>query len=207
MTTEQNITILINQEPFHLKNLLVTAVEMREKAGAPGEYQVWHIVKSPDPEGQLPLDDIMITDSIEVKSGDRFRVVPPGTFGADVIASQQLAEEVERLQQTGEVKLIPEDNIFHLVLHDYFVPAGYNKTTTRLLLKVPISYPNGKLDMFWVDHDLCLQGGDKQDATTEEVIRGEKWLRFSWHPQKWNPGTDNLRTYLEFVNRRLQQLK
>jgi hypothetical protein len=31
--------------------------------------------------GQLPKDDIQVTGRVEVKSGDRFRVVPPRTFG------------------------------------------------------------------------------------------------------------------------------
>jgi len=61
--------------------------------------------------------------------------------------------------------------------------------------------------MFWTDNDLRLESGNGQANTNEEIILGKKWLRFSWHPQKWNPGTDNVETFLEFVNRRLTQLK
>jgi hypothetical protein len=82
MDKHEKITILINQRPFHLDHSTVTPQEMRELVGLSGDYEVWKIVKSPDPEGQLPLDDIQVTGPIEVKSGDQFRVVPPGTFGA-----------------------------------------------------------------------------------------------------------------------------
>lgn len=75
------ITILVNQEPHHLDTDTVDDDLLRQLAGAPDEYEVWKVVRSPDPEGQLPVDDIQVTGEITVKSGDRFRVVPPGTFG------------------------------------------------------------------------------------------------------------------------------
>ena len=76
------VTILINQEPFHLNASTTSAEEIRNLAKKPNDYEVWEVVKDPDPEGQLPVDDVQITGTIEVKSGDRFRVVPPGTFGS-----------------------------------------------------------------------------------------------------------------------------
>lgn len=78
---EGKITILVNNKPLHLEEAVVDAGRLRDFAGAPEDYEVWKIVKSPDPEGQLPVDDIQVTEPIEVKCGDRFRVVPPGTFG------------------------------------------------------------------------------------------------------------------------------
>lgn len=76
------ITIVVNSRPLHLDQPVVETQRLRDFAGAPDNYEVWKIVNSPDPEGQLPLDDIQVTGPIEVKSGDRFRVVPPGTFGS-----------------------------------------------------------------------------------------------------------------------------
>lgn len=75
------ITVLVNKKPLHLEQSLVDADQLRDFAGAPAGYEVWKIVKDPDPEGQLPVDDVQVTGSVEAKSGDRFRVVPPGTFG------------------------------------------------------------------------------------------------------------------------------
>lgn len=75
------ITILINNQPHHVEDGTLTPDEFRNLADAPAEYEVWKIVKAPDPEGQLPLDDVQVTSAMEIESGDRFRVVPPGTFG------------------------------------------------------------------------------------------------------------------------------
>ena len=79
--SNQKITIIINQRPFHFENTDLSAEEIRVAVGAPPEYEVWKTVKDPDPEGQLPVDDMQVTGPVEIKSGDRFRVVPPGTFG------------------------------------------------------------------------------------------------------------------------------
>lgn len=79
---EHKITILVNQRPFHIDATTISADEIRGLIQAPNDYEVWKIIQNPDPEGQLPVDDIQVTGIIEIKSGDRFRVVPPGTFGS-----------------------------------------------------------------------------------------------------------------------------
>jgi hypothetical protein len=78
---DEKVTILINQHPFHLGQTQLAPQDFRNLVQAPPDYEVWLIVKDPDPEGQLPVDDVQITGPVEVKSGERFRVVPPGTFG------------------------------------------------------------------------------------------------------------------------------
>jgi len=78
----KKITIIINQRPFHFEKATLSPEEFRSAVSAPADYEVWRIVKDADPEGQLPVDDIQITTPVEIKSGERYRVVPPGTFGA-----------------------------------------------------------------------------------------------------------------------------
>lgn len=121
---------------------------------------------------------------------------------------KQLELEIEALRQNGkELEVREADGLIYVIVRDYPLPVGYNNPHTRLLLKIPLSYPNGSPDMFWVDPDLRLASGGSQASTTIENILGEPWLRFSWHPKKWNPVQDNLNTFMEFVNRRLMQLK
>lgn len=81
------ITILVNNKPYHVDIDTISADEIRTLVSVPTDYEVWKTIKDPDPEGQLPVDDIQITGSIEIKSGDKFRVVPPGTFGSQYDAS------------------------------------------------------------------------------------------------------------------------
>ncbi len=75
------ITIQINQRPFHFEQPTLTPQDFRSAVGADASYEVWLTVKNPDPEGQLPLDDQQITSTVEIKNGQHYRVVPPGTFG------------------------------------------------------------------------------------------------------------------------------
>jgi hypothetical protein len=88
---------------------------------------------------------------------------------------------------------------------DYPVKSRYyNKTSVVLLLRIPLSYPNGKQDMFWVDEDFLLKDlRVPKSADTVETWLGKRWRRFSWHPFHWNPGADNLLTYLGFIDNRL----
>lgn len=76
------ITVIINQKPYPFEKTTLEPSDFRNAVSAPADYEVWQIVKDPDPEGQLPKDDIQITGPTEIQSGERFRVVPPGTFGS-----------------------------------------------------------------------------------------------------------------------------
>lgn len=113
----------------------------------------------------------------------------------------QLKDEVDKLKNEGYRIEMEEkaDGFIHVSIKEYPLPEGYNKNFTYLLIKVPLSYPNGNPDMFWTHADLTLSDGRGPKSTSKENIFGTEWLRFSWHPGKWNPGSDNLETYLGFV--------
>lgn len=78
---KHKITIHINQTVFHFEVTHLTPEDFRKAVAASPDYEVWLVVHSPDPEGQLPIDDIQITAQVEIKNGQKYRVVPPGTFG------------------------------------------------------------------------------------------------------------------------------
>ena len=121
------------------------------------------------------------------------------------MTSSQLLAELDELREEGwTVEAIDGEGSALVVFRCYSMPAGFSKRSTDLLLKLPISYPNGQPDMFWVEVDLVLANGDvPKEANVVETHLGRQWRRFSWHLKNWNPGRDNIRTYLEFVNARL----
>ena len=123
--------------------------------------------------------------------------------------SEILKNEIDRLRAKGfEVELSLSDGFHHVVFERYEFPKGYSTDVSSMLLRLPISYPNGRPDMFWTDVNVTLMGGGiPERANTIEQFLGKQWRRFSWHPQNWNPGIDTLETFLEFVNRRLAQVK
>ncbi len=123
--------------------------------------------------------------------------------------SSAVQHEVEELRKQGlAVSLVEgQDGFIHVILENYSLPSGYSVQSSKLLVKLPASYPNGMPDMFWVDEAVRLANGSLPDRANPEAVNGNTWLRFSWHPARWNPGNDTLLTYLEFVNRRLEQRK
>lgn len=119
----------------------------------------------------------------------------------------RVLEEITTLQAYGhQVEATEAEGWVNVVFHDYSLPSHFNKPATELLVKLPVSYPNGQPDMFWTDADLLLSSGRvPQSAEAIEPALGKSWRRFSWHVQGWNPATCDLFTYLEFINRRLSQ--
>jgi len=132
----------------------------------------------------------------------------------------QLETEIHGLRREYAVDAVEEASIIDVVLRDFPTSGLYSKPRTNLLIRVPRSYPDAGLDMFWTDYDLTLQGGGVPNGASVmelcpalDVIpdfKAKEWRRFSWHPQpgtpsRWNPSIDNLFSYIEFVRRRFSQ--
>ena len=120
--------------------------------------------------------------------------------------SNQLVEEVRALCEGGLTATLTEaDGVANVLIPNYPVRSRhYNKTSIELLLRPALSYPNGKPDMFWTDEDFLLKsGGVPKGADVIETWLGKRRRRFSWHLSSWNPGSDNLQTFLAFIENRL----
>ncbi len=117
-------------------------------------------------------------------------------------AMGSLAQELFELEADGYAsETIVDNGSTVIIFARWTLPNGYNKQATRLLLRIPPSYPAGHPDMFWTDPDLRLADGSLPRQTNlEQQVLGAQWLRFSWHPSKWDPAADNLRTFLAFVD-------
>jgi hypothetical protein len=98
-----------------------------------------------------------------------------------------------------------------LVISDYVLPGGYEPATTDLLLQIPSSYPDGKIDMWWVfPHVTFARTGQMPvNANVFETFAAftpdpaRSWQRFSRHPE-WRPGTDDLRGFMRAVRMTLE---
>lgn len=75
------ITILINTEPYEAPKPAMTGLEIKDLAGGPLDYWLILNVKSPDPVAGGDDRQISDTETVELKSGMRFRIVNPATFG------------------------------------------------------------------------------------------------------------------------------
>lgn len=118
-----------------------------------------------------------------------------------------LLEHIEYLRNTHTIEISENDSEIFLVFHDYVLPKNiWDIDKTDLLIITHPAYPNPKIDMFWVEpHLKLINGKTPKAAKVFENKLGRNWQRFSWHLGNWNPGKDNLITYLNDVNERLSK--
>jgi len=121
---------------------------------------------------------------------------------------EQIQSDIDALKEQGWSVSgeLMGDGFVHVIFDQFDLPAGFTPSTTKLLIKVPQSYPNGHPDMFWVDEGVRLSNGNVPEKADQlEQIHEQTWRRFSWHPSKWNPGEDTIRTFIEFVRVRFNR--
>jgi hypothetical protein len=116
----------------------------------------------------------------------------------------------DHVQQLGEqgytVEVIEQGSEIGIVFHNYPIPDSiWNRETVDLLVITHPSYPNAKMDMFWVDPAIARKDGGAINGGTNAGKLGKTWQQFSWHVQSWNPAHDSLITYLDVVNERLRR--
>jgi hypothetical protein len=78
---EHKITILINNKPYEAPKPVMTGLEIKQLGGGPLDYWLILIVKSVDPAAGGDDKQIQDAEIVELKSGMRFRIVNPATFG------------------------------------------------------------------------------------------------------------------------------
>jgi hypothetical protein len=79
--SEEHINIIINSNPFKAPKSQMTGAEIKQLGGGQSDFLLVLINKDPDPVAGG--DDKIINDSetVSLKSGMRFRIVNPATFG------------------------------------------------------------------------------------------------------------------------------
>jgi hypothetical protein len=120
----------------------------------------------------------------------------------------RLEKEINELRNQCAIEVYEDADFVALVLKNFPVGNGYNVSNSDLLLKIPKTYPDAGPDMFWTDPRLTLANGQiPQAGEVMETYMARQWRRFSWHRSNWNPNVDNMHGYLEFVRKRLRDLK
>ena len=95
-----------------------------------------------------------------------------------------------------------------VVLPGWRIPAGYDRPTADLLLRLPAGYPDLAPDMWWFDPAVLLEGGGRIEATqTTERHLGRIWQRWSRHfqPGQWRSGVDCLESFVALIREDLRQ--
>jgi hypothetical protein len=121
---------------------------------------------------------------------------------------EALVLEVQSLSSEGvAIELSESGGMACVLLPRHNLPRGFSKVSSDLLLRLPLSYRNGKPDMFWLETDVVLADGTvPKSAESIEEYLGRKWRRFSWHLVSWDPARDDVRAYVRFVDSRLSRV-
>src|SRR6266496_2943277 len=76
----------------------------------------------------------------------------------------RVREEIE-LVKTAFRELRHGDQLDWVLIPELVLPAGrFNKTSTKVLFRIPVGYPQTGLDNFFVDADLRLKDGSNPPA-------------------------------------------
>ena len=119
-----------------------------------------------------------------------------------------LQEHINFLISQGYTIEVKEDQTICITFKGYSIPNNiWDRDRVDLLVIAHPTYPNAKMDMFWVDPPISLKSGTQAQAVSQDNQCGKTWQRFSWHLASWNPNHDNLITYLHDVNERLNKAK
>jgi hypothetical protein len=95
-----------------------------------------------------------------------------------------------------------------VVLPGWKLPAGYNRATADLLLRLQPGYPDLPPDMWWFEPALLRADGRQIQATeATEPHLGRTWQRWSRHldPSHWQSGIDGMETYLTLITHELER--
>ena len=151
---------------------------------------------------------IHATDTIILKNGDHFRVLPGNrTFGLTVAVPLELLDDVNEFKRiTGlDAVVIPEENRIFVHIKQAPLPANrYRIERTDILFITDFQYRLSAMDMFWVDPDVVRPDGQvPQAADAVESYLGRLWRRFSWHRNGiWDPSRNGLLDHYAFVESR-----
>lgn len=125
--------------------------------------------------------------------------------------TERLAREVELLRKVHSQVDMSADTV-HVTVREMTFPAGWNRSSTDILIVVPPGYPVTPPDNFFVPAGLRLAGGQVPGNYSESTrLLGKDWGQFSFHSQEWRPSPneadgDNLTTFIALVERRLSEV-
>jgi Multiubiquitin/Prokaryotic E2 family E len=199
--TKTHITIHINDKPYHVDRSEMTGAEIKALGNIPAQNRLFREVPGPG-------DDIAIADSdtVELKSGEKFYDLPVGVHGAPTLA-ERLEPEVERIRTefgTCDVRPQPDGSVV-LVIGPVALNSGWSRAESRIFLVVPPGYPEQQPTGFFADGGLALAAGTQAKCSGQGNVAGEAATSFCWNPQLWDPGKDDLWKYAKLMAERFDE--
>lgn len=115
--------------------------------------------------------------------------------------------QLERLKEEypdAKVRIQP-DGAINIDVPGISITAGWNKDKVRILIVLPVGYPQAPPSGFNSDAALRLIDGKQPDGSGEQNIDGQTWLHFCWSPQNWDYNRESLWKFLKFCQSRFEE--
>ncbi len=200
-TQKTHITILINDQPYHVNKSAMTGAEIKALASIPDENRLFLDV----PGG---ADDIFIPDdqTVELKSGEKFYDMPPGVHGAPTLLERISAEITQIEGEFGRCDARPQpDGSVVLVIGPIHIPHGWSTPASRIVIVVPPGYPEQRPTGFSAEPGLQLVGGAAPKSSGQANLAGEAVTSFCWNPANWDLKKDGLWKYAKLMAERFAE--
>ena len=101
-----------------------------------------------------------------------------------------------------------ETNMTCVLIPNYQLPEGFDRTHADLLLRLSAGYPDVPPDMWWFDPPVRSANGQTIPATdVVEQYLGRRWQRWSRHlgAGQWKSGVDTLESFMALLRRELEK--
>ena len=95
-----------------------------------------------------------------------------------------------------------------VVLREWGIPAGFNRSFSDLLVRLPAGYPDVAPDMWWFSPAVLTEAGASlRNTEAVEHHLGRDWQRWSRHfaSGQWQSGIDGLESYVALIRRDLER--
>ena len=204
MNVERNrvYKIQIDKEIIEVPDPAPTGRELLEYAGKKlaEQFAIYLKVKGGQPQRIQPEEKVDLTEP----GVERFVTLPlDQTEGLDGRRDFQLPQDdLEWLREKGRFELVAEANVLRVVVYDFRVPCGYDRSEVDVNIRIDPGYPDTQIDMVYVHPPLARADGQQIAALSQDTFDGKNWQRWSRHrtpANPWRPGIDNLSTHFGLV--------
>ena len=107
-----------------------------------------------------------------------------------------------------EHQIEAEAGMICLVLRGWPLPAGFNRSSVDVLVRLRPGYPDVAPDMWWFSPPVLTADGAALPRTNKsESYLGRQWQRWSRHfdAGQWRSGIDGLESYFALIRNDLER--